>query len=648
MKQKTPTTGTTTVQFRLPGRTNFNLSNARRFDTKAGVINIAACETLIPRERYRVDPKVLIKTLPALAPIFGSFLVRLYAFEVPHRLYVPELRLNDFTAQDPVTGARNFADAKYPQYLFSALNDVAGAEIEYIYFRDGVADNPTIYDVDSVALVKSNSLLEQIGCPQEFGSFRAQAEKAYLLSWLKDGGEPSSSVPDLGDVSVNGFTNANTRSINAVRILAYYDIFRNYFANPNERGYAAYVTGFGDEVVPGPGGVGIDPDAIQPFGAVGAKPQLQMFPIDALQRYFNSQMWIDGTYVESASPTRYLDTAVPLNLRSSLPFTYFKLTSCDDAGKCVKAYLPDYNSTFIGSAQYQKVIAESIVKVADGSLNLNDLLVGQRLYNYFQKLAATGARFDEYVRAEYGVDIRKYLDIPTFIKSWSFELTFEDVVSQNAFSADSSEGVGQLAGRGLGYLDKADAMDFSSDEPAELLLLMTIEPRVDYSKGLDHQLLVEQFDDLYTPSLDRMGMQPNFMSQVNSVSLYDKWVKEVSDSFVRKDTFTGEDPFTQVIGYTPAWQEYKTRVNRAMGSFANTLSYWTLLRDPSETIPVYSGVIDLWEPEYTSYIIPRLYNAAFPDVTEEGNPFFVQIGLDAIAKLPMSARSMTGFAEGSL
>lgn len=651
MKQKAPKTGKTVVQFKIPGRTVYNLSHPVHFDTRAGIINLVNSYLCVPRQRYEFNLRSTIKTFPAKAPIIGSFKARVYAFYVPLRLYIPELRLNDMTGQQPLTGARNFTGAPLPQYSPT----ISVESVDQWYINDAAnssQDAISPYSVESVLEVHSGSLLEQCGMAQKtFSDAISLATYGKILYNLATDfqGDSITDAIDNADASNLPNTFGNNGMIEASKILAYYDIFRNYFANPNERGYPVF---FNDptynKTVKYDSAGQLLPFESDKFSAVGARPILQLLPLDDLQDYYNTQAWVDDTIIGNATPVRLINHYnLTSNQQKTLPFTDARLTSCRNAGLCTKCYLPDINSTFIGSAQYEKVIAESIVKVTDGDLNMQDLLVGQKMFNYFQKLAATGSRYDEFVRAEYGIDIRKYLDIPTFLRTWTFPVEFGDVFSQNAFAEDSSNGLGQRAGIGGGLMDHdpENQFNFSVDEPSLVIFLMTIEPLPVYADGIDWTLLNSRFDDIYTPSLDRMGMQPMFLSQVAS-NLPTKNV--IEQALSGSSSFSSPDPMESVIGYVPAWQEYKTRVGRAMGSLANEMSYWVLLRDATQTIPVSPAVPNQWTPEYTSYIIPSMYNSPFQDTTEDGNPFIVDMSFDVLVKSPMSAASMTGFAEGSL
>lgn len=651
-----PKTGTVKVDFKLPGRTIYNLSKTVGLDAKFGQINLIRSVPIVTRDRHEINIRGMINTFPTKAPVMNPALVRVYAFWVPFRLYMPELRLNDASIA-LINGkvGSNFTNAPFPvaPYPGASLDKAfklyheGSDEADFFGLIDNnIAIGNNNANPNSSALldaswsnywVQKHSLLEQIGFEQRATS--ALSLQAYL--------EVLRAAVTNDDLSIDRFDDLGStpKVYNAFRVLAYYDIFRNYFANPNEEFYPIYTA---------------------PIGVTYNPPQRLMgLPFQFLQEYFNNQMFIDS-WAQKDDPGAILDDLPSVYAAPSksepqsiqrLPWQNAYgdgLTSCDAAGIVTKCHLPDINSTFIGSAQYQNVIARSVVNVIGNQLNLNDLLVGERLYNYYQKQAAVGGRFDEFMYAEYGVDIRKYLDIPTFIRSWSFELGFNAVVSTNAPDPTESTGLGQLGGRGVGSLsydpnDKksrnSNMMAFSSDEPGELMFLLTIDPKPSYSTGIDWSLLNERFDDFYTPSLDRLGMQPVFRSQVNTTITPSNQLALYNDYL----SHSWQSPFEDVVGYQPAWTEYKSETNRVMGDLADNLAYWSLIRDTSAELPILidGGVADgFWG--YTSYIIPSMYNTPFQDTTEEGYPFICQFCFDHVVKRAMSARTMTGFAEGSL
>lgn len=586
------------VSFDVPGRSVYDLSHSVRFDTQVGAITPITHIDCLPRDRFDIRLSSLIKTFPTKAPIMGRFKARIYAFFAPDRLYVPELRPNGILMRQTDPNSSNMRDgALYPVLPFYTVSSGAGGEDNLRLPHTQV--DPDVQESSWTLVAGKGSLLEHVGFAQGF--------------WNRSG---------------NDWT--DYRLYSALRVMMYYDVFRNYFANPQESTFPVY-------------GLLEDHPAIDEIGFVNMN-------FSSLQAYYENMPYQRGaTYRVGYAPddlertavfnpiltndwNAFVDSSLPIGFDSLSPFgqNFASLNASSMGGLCLKTYTPDINSVFVSDALYQAAIARSIVSTSNGQLNMQDLLAGEKLFNYFTKMAATGARFDEFVRAEWGVNITNRLDIPVYLKSWSFEIGFDDVVSQ---SATADEPLGSLAGRGLGGMTDNDAFTFTPEEYGTLAFYMTIEPYPDYYQGNDPMLSKTQFIDRFTPSMDRMGFQPLQIEQLNVVGNISAGDPVVSSdgsatAFGSLGTWI-EDP-EMSVGQQPAWQEYKGMVSRVRGDVADELRYWTLARD------VDAG-------QYTTYIEPSQFMYAFDDTSADSRPFIVQCGFSIRAKRGISHRSLETF-----
>ena len=558
------------TQFRLPGRTVHNLSHVVKFDARAGVIYPLTHIPMLPVDRVEAELRSLVLTFPTKSPLMSNFQARIYAFFIPYRLYVPNLRAN----------------ARLQPQISETINSDTGAVgsvTNTVLYADNWTNVQLPAYTPNLALgdVKHHCLWEFLGLPVGFRPADITASSDSQLNY--------------------------SGKLCALRLLAYYDIFRNYFMNSMEDSYPVYTSG----------GTLASPSTLWAFKDVS---QLDIF--------FRTQAWIGGN-----------GTSSEVN-RTNTPW----YSIWDDgiyapySGMLVKTFNKDMNNVFLSDSYYSNAIATSIVDVSSGNLNLNQLGVAERLYEYFSKVAATGGRFDEFARAEWGVDIRDKLDIPIYLKSWSFDIGFDTVVS-NA-STDSRE-LGALAGRGIGGMrkrgkrDRSTSLNYSTNEYGELVFYMTIEPKNDYYQGIDPFLCKTYLGDLHTPSLDRLGWQPLFLAQLNALS-----TAERNDSAV--GWTGGNNPFGVVVGHQPAWTEYKSMTNRLHGNLAvqgNTLQNWVLSRDYES-----SSFGDSAPDRYISYIDPASYNDAFADTSTSADPFVVQVVFDVVAKRPVSNANIHVFS----
>lgn len=582
--KRAPKPGQVKVDFTLPGRTIFNVSSTVRYNTAPGIIDFVKAYPLIPRDRFECKITATERTFPSLAPMLSSYRSRIYAFWVPRRLYIPELRINDVSASMDTT-AEDFSDSIFPSFQ---LTGVLGSQ----------------YETDAAPLsVPRGGLLEQIGMPAGF-----------FVRKLGSGG------------------NMPLMRFNAHRILAYYDIFRNYFANANASSYFGYAP-LND----------ILDTSNTTYSWLPAR--LDSFGLSALNDYYVNQGYLDnqnriiGTvFNASTMGTGYLpfevkngwydfgNQPVPVGAMGSYS-TVPGLLGSKGAGLLVKSYMPDFMNTFVGSGAYSQMIAKSIVSTLGDQLKMSDLLVGQKLYNYYSKLAATGRRYDEFMRAEFGVDVRKYLDIPVFLRTFTFGMNFDTVVSNTPANTTDQTGLGQQAGIGHGSFgnENNNKINFTADEYGELIFLKAVEPIVDYAYGVDPFLLELQYSDMYTPSLDRIGLEPLFQSQVDAL-------ENIAPGSATPDPNVWyNNPFEEVRGYQPAFTRYTTDYNRVYGDLAGDLSYWVNLGPKSGTIGDYG------------YIDPQLFIRQFQDTSEASRPFISQVGFDAVVKRAKSARPMSNF-----
>ena len=77
-----------------PKRSNFNLGRTNRFTADVGWLIPCYTEEVLPNSYKRLDLEALIQTNATVAPLMGSFKVKIDAFFVPRRLYHQHLDLN--------------------------------------------------------------------------------------------------------------------------------------------------------------------------------------------------------------------------------------------------------------------------------------------------------------------------------------------------------------------------------------------------------------------------------------------------------------------------------------------------------------------------------------------------------------------------
>lgn len=166
------------------GRSSHNVGKIIRTSQACGTIVPYWCQIGLDGTTFYIDITTKVKTLPTTGPVFGSFKHQIDVFVIPIRLYIAALHNNALGV------GLNMSKVLLPRFqVYSA--------------------NTSIYENDTN---------------------RGQVNPSSLLSYL--------GIKGFGHTKVNQYI----RSFPAIFNLAYWDIFKNYYANKQEE-YAYVITG---------------------------------------------------------------------------------------------------------------------------------------------------------------------------------------------------------------------------------------------------------------------------------------------------------------------------------------------------------------------------------------------------------------------
>lgn len=163
------------------GRSSHNVGKIIRTSQACGTIVPYWCQIGLDGTTFYIDITTKVKTLPTTGPVFGSFKHQIDVFVIPIRLYIAALHNNALGV------GLNMSKVLLPQFIVNTANT-------------------SIYENDIN---------------------RGQVNPSSLLSYL--------GIKGFGYSSVNQYV----RSFPAIFNLAYWDIFKNYYANKQEE--SAYV-----------------------------------------------------------------------------------------------------------------------------------------------------------------------------------------------------------------------------------------------------------------------------------------------------------------------------------------------------------------------------------------------------------------------
>lgn len=166
------------------GRSSHNIGKIIRTSQACGTIVPYWCQIGLDGTTFYIDITTKVKTLPTTGPVFGSFKHQIDVFVIPIRLYIAALHNNALGV------GLNMSKVLLPRFQVHT-------------------GNTSIYENDTN---------------------RGQVNPSSLLSYL--------GIKGFGHSKVNQYV----RSFPAIFNLAYWDIFKNYYANKQEE-YAYVITG---------------------------------------------------------------------------------------------------------------------------------------------------------------------------------------------------------------------------------------------------------------------------------------------------------------------------------------------------------------------------------------------------------------------
>jgi hypothetical protein len=489
----------------------------------------------------------------------------------------------------------------------------------------------------------------------------------------------------LAYLGIRGFANlqnveTKTATKNAVPILAYYDIFKNFYANTQEDNF--YIIGGTPELTVGYNGNPVDAKNMNitlknndiftfdnlvsqngliiygsensryrewkatDIGTWKSKTELLIDKINSKSTYIVSKMAQQGTTALQQIPLENLDTIrdkilltpgdivfdIGSKISSVAPFNTLterfsnnKLkTSAPQFGLCLKTYNSDLYQNWINTEWIEGVdgINEaSAVDVSDGTLSMDALNLSQKVYNFLNRIAISGGTYRDWLETVYtGGNYMERCETPMFEGGVSQEIVFQEVISN---SASENEPLGTLAGRGVTTgRQKGGHIRIKVTEPCYIISICSITPRIDYGQGNTWDTYLETMDDWHKPALDGIGYQDS----INGERAW--WA----------DYYTADPDLKRTAaGKTVAWINYMTNVNRTFGNFAPGMSesFMVLNRNYSMNNSASPQIEDL-----TTYIDPEKFNYIFADANLDAMNFWVQTRFEIKARRLISAKQI--------
>lgn len=650
-------------------RSTHDLGYTWRSTMAAGTLVPFMVEVALPGDTMDINLDVDVLTHPTIGPLFGQYKVQLDVFQIPIRLYNAELHMN-------AVGI--------------------GMDMSNIHFPFIRVVGPPL--------------------PRESNIDTRQINPSCLLNYL--------GIAGIGKNSTN--RTSVQRDFNAIPLLAYWDIVKNYYANKQEeRGYVIH-TDVQDynpqinlvEIRSQPGTVTIPSVAGAPI-EISLHPGVTVFitGLNITNSWSSADFrlvspGITGTHrldelfsditvnivagsvtartpirtrtiqvthytyaanrstVFNVEPTLYpyplsnIDDMRRRILRHANPSTPFQVglrmvsspltpygflndnggltpinrwaSQYAQEGLAVKTYQSDLFNNWISTEWIDgpNGVAEvTKVDTTGDSFKIDELLLNKKIYDMLNRIAISGGTYDDWLDAVYTHKRQRSAENPIYLGGLMTWLQFQEVISNSASDAEGSQPLGTLAGRGkTGTRRKGGKVIAKVDEPSYIMGIVSLTPLLDYSQGNKWDVNLKTMNDLHKPALDQIGFQELITDQMAFWS-----------TLIPVDT-GGGDPGTpqfKSAGKQPAWINYMTNVNQVKGNFADPSNQMFMVltrRYEPETVQLQPDNLRIGD--LTTYIDPAKFNYIFADTRRDAQNFWVQIGVDLIARRKMSAKIM--------
>lgn len=606
------------VDLKTYNRSTHNLSYAWR--SSMGVGTLVPCLKLVglPGDTFDIDIDTKVLTHPTVGPLFGSYKLQIDIFTAPIRLYNAMLHNNALNI------GLDISKVKLPR-------------LSYVALMESIEDSTHL-------TFSSSSILAYLG-------WRSSTPEKKALKYIN----------------------------NIVPLLAYLDIFKNYYANKQEdKFYYLIKTAYVDTTLTNN----------QVVYKIDTKPQTTRSGtieiVNMTLEQWNSSGEIYGTdtatnkktWLSSKEMNKYwkptqkgknvlLTFLSPQNWKfendSKARYkneTYIQSTELKILDELREKILKAGNTQFEVNVSTNKYFTD-ILNGDGNKLNMKEAGCGLLLKTYQSDIFNNWIK-TEWIDGENGISAitaistagdkftidqlnlsKKVYDMlnriavsggtyqdwveTVYTSSWNMHTEtpmYEGGMSSEiefqevvSNSATADEPLGTLAGRGINTTKKGGKLHIKVTEPCYIMGIASITPRVDYCQGNDFDMYFNTLDDLHKPALDGIGYQDLLTCKAAG------WVPE-----------------NIAYGKTVAWVDYMTNYNKTYGTFAENgnESFMVLNRifEPN------NGNFTNTEIDNTSYIDPSKYNYIFAETSAESQNFWVQIGFGIESRRVMSAKQI--------
>lgn len=560
-----------------PHRDGFDLSRKVAFSAKLGELLPVFVEDVMPGDKFKITSDWFTRTQPVTSPAYCRFGEYYDFFFVPYHLlwrYFPDFVIQ--TNDDNWANGINNPTVKFTQHPYLSSVDV----LNFI--------NKTITRGTGGGVISDFS--------RDFNNLGLSYGYMKLLEYLGYGRFWTTNSP-VGNTYVNVPDKSASSSfvdtaLNPFPLAAYQKVYNDFYRNTQWEAPSPNTYNF--DYLNAPGSMKI------PISSISDIHRDNLFTLrycNANKDYFLGRLPEMQYGDEAIASPLVSSTGAPVGVRYLQPSDVSVLSSSGRASGTVNS---------IGAYT-------SEVNYGIGALAIR---MAEFLQKYKEIKQSGGTDYVSQVQKMFGVTPSHEMSHRcTFIGGFSQKFGIQDVANTN-FTGENPEatlmGKGENGGNGF--------VDFDVKEHGIIIGIYHVSVLPEYTSKLTEKFnLKTRYSDYVIPVLDNVGMQA--IPMVEAVGALD---------FSREVVPTA-DVYTVPIGYVPRYAEYKTRVDKVLGSFDSGNENWV---SPFNRInnPAYSSGSLSYDKFYK--IDPHILNSVLAvnvDSTLDTDQFLINCHFDVKA-----------------
>lgn len=573
-------------------RANWNNSFDQIMTTDIGFVKPIFVDSVMAGTRCTLDFDSASFANATKSPLYGRYKVKYLAIWAPHRLYMSDWLSGEKMEDD---------NYPYPLLTFPVASNVYNPNSSLTNILSPLAMSWT---GATHPYVPPTSLMEFLG---------------YYPSYL----------------SADTFTNYPSK--NAFAFLAFWDAYRTFILNPQEKTFPvrtrAFTPAYSYNTIDWP--VGESDPTITTNTVQAEAPVDRLVQVSALDQFFKD--------IKAG-------LAVAINGRASLYFgfdlfprkrvyasdvytdtTYFDrdVSKYDLAidyhyGCPIAPFMADPFTSFISNENVEIEKQKSTVKAQINGdyadFTMEQWYLASRIQSKVRRNLYKFNDFATWIDTNFGVKPSTTLTQPMFLGAFSSDVIFNDAVSTVQGDTDAlgaNKSLGSRAGYGVGRNgDRRNFFDFTALEPGTVMILQWILPEVHYFENTNPLFDTVNFNEEFNPIFDALGFQDMAKGTLNGnpalkIDPFGRIVKATPEDTVMYDW----QQYNVSLGQQPYGFEHMCKPNqlRGMMTMPNYYQSWSLARsfnyNRSDPRPIF-GSYDAARL-YSTYPIPEMFNNIF-------------------------------------